>query len=480
MWGILQRYRRLWWVGAALVLLLLVWFFFFLRSSGSAYQTLVVHPSTFAQMVSVSGTVAAAQNSDLGFAQSGRLAHVYVGVGDAVGEGQLIAEMENGDARALVASKEAILAQEEANLDALRAGTRPEEVAVSQAQVTSDEAALAQANQALLNALQNAYTVSDSAVHNTADQFFSNARTTNPQLTFTTTDSTLQNRLVSERVSAEMLLASWQSATLALSGSSDLTSPAAQSLANLNTIATFLTDANAALNGAIANSAVSSADLAAYITAVSTARTAVNTALASLTSATTAQKSAATALNKDSKSLALAQAGSTPQAIAAAQAQVAAAQADVDNARAALQKTQIVAPFSGIITRMDAKVGEIVSPNTSEISMQSNGAFEIDCYIPEVSIAQVSVGNVATATLDAYGPSTYFGAKVTSIDPAQTQQGGVSTYKTVLVFTRPDDRIRTGMTASVEIETAMLPNALVVPSGAVFEVGTEPRRSARG
>ena len=143
------------------------------------------------------------------------------------------------------------------------------------------------------------------------------------------------------------------------------------------------------------------------------------------------------------------------------------ATADVQSAEAALAKTQIRAPFSGVVSKMDAKVGAVVSPADQDITLQSNGIFEIDAYVPEVSIAGVSVGNIGSTTLDAYGSDVVFPVKVTAIDPAQTIRQGVPTYKTTLVFLSRDPRIRSGMTANVVITTGELKNAVVIPEGAV-------------
>jgi len=116
---------------------------------------------------------------------------------------------------------------------------------------------------------------------------------------------------------------------------------------------------------------------------------------------------------------------------------------------------------------MDAKVGEIISPTTPLISMQSDGVFQIETYVPEVSIAQVAVGNPATTTLDAYGSAIEFLATVVAVDPAETVKDGVPTYKTTLSFLAADPRIRSGMTANVVMETGVLHSAVVIPAGAI-------------
>ena len=454
------------WLIAGLIVLALGWYVF-LRDGNSSLQTLTVRSSTFAQQVSVSGTVQAAQDVDLGFAASGRISGVYASVGQQVTAGTLLAQIENGDLRATFAQKQAALAAQQADLASVQAGTRPEQIAVTEAQIASDQSALTQANSAIADAIQTAYTQSDDAVHNKVDQFFSNARSSSPSLAFSVSNSQYATTLVNERVSAEGLLASWQSGVAA--SAAHLASAIAEAQANLATVMTLLSDANAALNTAVPSTQTPQSTLNAYIAAVGTARANVNTASAALTTAVSNASAAASALAKDQKTRALEQAGATPDDIASQQAQVAAAQAEVQNAEAQLEKTLVVAPFTGVVTRMDAKVGQIISPSVPEISLISKGLFQIRTFVPEVEIVGLAVGNAATTTLDAYGASVVFPAKVIAIDPAETMQNGVATYKTTLQFLASDPRIKSGMTATVVITTKAVPDALAVPQGAVFQ-----------
>lgn len=445
---------------------------YFANANPSFGATMTVEPATFTQSISISGTVQAAQNVDLGFAQSGRVSAVYANVGDRVSTGEVIAEVENGDLRAAVAQKQAALDAANAELASLQSGTRPETIAITQTQITNDQASIAQAQQAVVNALESAYTASDDAIHNKADQLFSNPKTYDPTLAFTTSSSQLQSVLINERVAVEPVLASWQSDLAALSTTTaGLSSAEAEAKSDLAQVSQLLSDANAALNAGVPSQTTSQTTLAGYISTVATARTNVNAAQSTLTSAATSLETAKSSLAEDQKNLALEQAGSTPEDISGQEAQVAAAQADLENAQALLQKTIVTAPFSGTVTRMDAKVGEVVSPSDPQISMISNGPFQIVAYVPEVEISGLSIGDEATTTLDAYGQSTYFGAKVIAIDPAETVVNGVSTYKTTLQFDAADPRIKSGMTATVDITTESVQNALAIPQGAIFPKG---------
>src|SRR3989344_2008994 len=122
--------------------LFFIWVFFLRGGGEPSLQTLVVQRGDFLQQVAVAGTVVAAQDVDLGFAQSGRIAGIYAKVGHYVPAGTTLAAVENGDLRAAVLQKQAALSVEEAKLAALKAGTRPEQIAVTAAEVANNRVAL--------------------------------------------------------------------------------------------------------------------------------------------------------------------------------------------------------------------------------------------------------------------------------------------------------------------------------------------------
>jgi len=439
------------WRYSLIILIIIAAGYFFFSRGMDFGTTLTITPGYFREQVSVSGTVIAAQNVDLGFAASGRISSTNAKVGQRVSAGTILAQTENGDLIATLAQKRFALTEANADLASLMAGTRSEEIAVASASVSNAEAALA-------DAIQNAYTVSDDVVHNKADSFFTNPRI-NPKLSFTTSNSVLRMTVEQDRTDIEPMLTKW-GLLVSNSTNGSVVESAQQAQANLAQVTEFLADVNLAINQGLPDMTTTITTLSSYGTTIATARTSVRTAVTTLTTAIATLDSA-------QKNLSLKQAGSTSEDIIAQQAIVAAAQADVENAQAALVKTRVAAPFSGTVTRMDAKVGEIVSPSTSLISMQSDGIFEIETFVPEIAIARVSIGNPATTTLDAYGSSAVFPSVVVTVDPAETIKDGIPAYKTTLVFLSADSRIRSGMTANVVIETGILHNAIVIPVGAV-------------
>ncbi|HBH46680.1 MAG: hypothetical protein A2445_02485 [Candidatus Jacksonbacteria bacterium RIFOXYC2_FULL_44_29] len=151
-----------------------------------------------------------------------------------------------------------------------------------------------------------------------------------------------------------------------------------------------------------------------------------------------------------------------------AQAGVKQAQANLQNAQAQLAKATITAPIPGIITKQDTKVGEIVSAQKNIISLLNPQEYKIETNIPEADTAKIKIGDTAAVTLDAYGDDVKFSAQVTKIDPAETVIEGVSTYKTTLKLNQKDERIKSGLTANVDILTAQRSQVLAIVQRAVI------------
>lgn len=440
------------------------------RNGNNGPEFLTVTRGAFVQEVSVSGRVIAAQDVDLGFSQGGRVAGRYVKVGDHVRAGATLAELENGDLRASVLQKQASLEREQASFSLIKEGTRSEEVEIAISEVQSDETTLSQRRNELVDAIKDSFSTADDAIRNTIDQFIDSPRT-DPQLTFIVSDVQLETKVERARLEIETVLALWRKNVDGLASEAALPGAVAEAQNNLTRVALLLADANAALNKSIPTGSNTQSVIDGYESDVAAARSSINAAVSAQTSAITAEKNAASQLDTSHKNLALKEAGSRGSDIAAQEADVKAAEADLANARAQLAKTIMRAPFSGIVTKMDLKVGAVASANSSDASMISSGAFEIESFVPEVNIALIELNDPANVTLDAYGDEAVFTAHVVSIDPAETIRDGVSTYKTLLEFEKQDQRIRSGMTANVVITTDVREGIIGIPQGAVIERG---------
>lgn len=141
---------------------------------------------------------------------------------------------------------------------------------------------------------------------------------------------------------------------------------------------------------------------------------------------------------------------------------------DLQSAKNNLSDHYIFAPFDGIVTDIDGKVGEVTSSNRTVLSLISNNSLEVEVNVPEVDIAKIEEGDSAHIILDAYGQDLIFEAEVISINPAATIIDGVATYKVTLTFKENYPQIRPGMTADIDILTAEEMKVLAVPSRSVI------------
>jgi HlyD family secretion protein len=431
-------------------------------------ETMTVSSAPFAQEVSVSGKVVAARDVELGFSQGGRIARAYVRIGDRVAAGQVLAEIENGDLIAAVQQREAAVATQEAKLDALMQGTRAEEIAVAETDVANNAEALVQARSALRDELRDAYVTADDSVRNDVYQFVNNPRGNAPTLKVTTTDTQAAINLASAVASVESMLASWQQELAALE-SAELASAVANAQQYIARVSDMLATASDVLNHAQPSASVTLSQITGYSSDIAVARANIAAAQSALTSAVTAEKNAAAALASAERTLTLKKAGAIQADIDAQRAQIKAAEADLASARAQLAKTVIRAPFAGVVTRMDAKAGSIISGTSQPIALIGNDAYQVESYIPEVNIALVEVGDTARVTLDSYGESVVFDARLVSIDPAETIRDGVPTYRAILQFSGNDPRIRSGMSANIRITTDERAGVIAIPRGLVNE-----------
>lgn len=406
------------------------------------------------QEVNVIGKVEPAENVDLAFEKTGKVNRINVSVGNRVFAGQFLVGLNNTDLVAQLAEAEANIKVKMAELEELRLGTRPEEIRVAEAKVRD-------AKQELVNKLQDAYTKSDDAVRNKVDQFFSNPRSSSPKLSFITGETALEAEVERQRNIIEPILLGWNSSLDSLLLEKNLDPFITEGKENLDIIKNFLESVALVINILTPSSNLTQTTINNYRADVSTARTDINTAINNLS------KAESDLVIKETE-LVLKQSGTITEQINASEAQVEKAEASVDKIKAQIATTNIFSPINGVVTKQDAKVGEIVAANTVLVSIISEAQFEIKTNIPEVDITKVKINDLARTTLDAYGNDIIFKTKVIAIDPAETIIDGVATYKVTLQFTVEDERVRSGMTANLDILTASRQDVVFVPQRAVF------------
>ena len=171
---------------------------------------------------------------------------------------------------------------------------------------------------------------------------------------------------------------------------------------------------------------------------------------------------------------------------------IAAANAALSSSSLSYQATQnavVVAPIAGTVANVAVQTGGAVTASTvtttssstsfgSSSSSSSSGGgssvmsignynqLSILAQVNEVDIPKIKVGQNATVTLDAFPNETFVG-QVASVDSVGTITSGVVTYNVYINLIQPPSSVKSGMSASVAIQTARADNVVTVPSAAV-------------
>ncbi|MDP3902023.1 MAG: efflux RND transporter periplasmic adaptor subunit [bacterium] len=457
---------------AAVIVAIGVWFFGFRGNKETIYEYALAERRDVVKEVSVTGKVKPGADANLAFEQSGKITGIYVVIGNPVVRGEAIASIYSADIAAKLAQAQAGVKSEEAKLNDLLKGAREEEINVQKAKVENKKVLFEEAERNMMNVISDSYTKSDDAVRNKVDQFISNPKSASPKLNFSLADQQREDRIENNRVSMESLLILWQESLVELSVSTgNLDFYVSEAKTNLDKIKNFLDDVSFAVNSLTSNASFSQATIDGYKNDISTARNNINMAISNISAAQEKLSNAATFLSLEERELELDLAGASQENISVQEAALAKAQALVNQYEAELSKTVLRSPVSGVISKLEIEIGETVSPGEIVASVISLNKFKIEANVPEVDIAGLKSGNMAEVILDAYGDEALFLARVLLVDPAETIVEGVPTYKTTLVFEQDDARIKSGMTANVEIKIDEKKDVIAVAQRAISQEG---------
>lgn len=436
--------------------------------SGKAeYTVKQIYSGEFIQEVAVTGKVTPAEKVDLAFEVGGRVSGVQVKVGDTVKKGAVLASISNTDYLASLQKSQATYESERARLLELQKGSRPEELAIADADYKVAIQNVEQAKLQLIEEIKDSYSKSDDAIKNKADQVFRYPRSTNPELIFFIDgNANLKNSIELQRLILTEQFIPWQKLIGSINAQNLTDAQYIEAKKYLSLAQKMLNDLNTAITASSQN-LNQDTTFQAYRSDISTARSNVNLAIQNLNTAYNSLKNAELAQGKAAETLGLKKAGSTAEEIAAQKAQADSAAAGITSASASLNKTLIIAPFDGIVTRVEYKIGESVTSADPVITLMSDAAFEIETFVSETDVAKLKVGQPAKVTLDALGDAIVFDAIISQADLSETIKDGIVTYKTRMQFVSKDERIKSGLTANVLVETDRRADVIKVPQSAI-------------
>ncbi len=440
-------------------------------TSGTTYtQVVQVKQGSLDATVSVVGELDAEQSASLAFEKMSdtiNLLALAVQAGNVVTTGQVLATIDAASyQQALDQAKSDLLAAEETLADLQEPATALEiaqaDVAVSKAKVAlqtaqdaldelvnpdipSLEAAVASAKSALANAQANVLAQEQDTV----------AKTQLDQLIYAESTPTAEyTRLASETYSDDLYqdrlnlaynkMMDTQDARVSnqLNSQSDVL----QAQMTLRNAQTTLTDAQEALAEAKGGGDASTSSALA----LAQAKVAVNQAKVDLQAAQEARQEL--------------DAGADATDFATAQAAVDEKRLAVSVAEAALAGTQLVASFDGTILETNVSEGDQVTASTAILTLADLKTLQVIASVDETAIRQVSEGQDAAITFDAF-PGQSFTGKVLAVPLQGTLQGDVMVYDVPLSLIGAEKlALRVGMTANVEIQVQQVVDALLVPT----------------
>jgi multidrug resistance efflux pump len=171
-------------------------------------------------------------------------------------------------------------------------------------------------------------------------------------------------------------------------------------------------------------------------------------------------------LEQAQAALDLLRAGARQQEIALLEANVAQAKALFSNAQAALQaldaqlaRLELAAPVGGIVLERTVHVGELAVPGAPLLTIADLDEVTLTVYVPEADLGQVSLGQQAEVTVDAY-PDTFAGvishiASQAEFTPKNVQTQEERVYMVFAVKIRlenSDHRLKPGMPADAAFQ----------------------------
>jgi multidrug resistance efflux pump len=138
--------------------------------------------------------------------------------------------------------------------------------------------------------------------------------------------------------------------------------------------------------------------------------------------------------------------------VSQAQAALAAAQASLAAAQAQLAQATLTAPFDGTLVSLNIEVGEVVAPSAPVLVLADTARWQMQTNdLSETDVVLVRPGQAATVTLDALRDQTFSGVVAEIASVAETNRGS-TTYAVTIDLDSTDALLRWGMTAFVDIQ----------------------------
>ncbi len=435
------------------------------KGSFAEREVYVVRRGDLVDEVRFTGESNTPQRATLSFERGGVVRFV-VPAGTHVKAGAIVARLAAQEAAARVANAEAVLQAEEANLEKLLRGARPEVLSRARTLLADAEAALQQRQVSLRSTARKVKESVRNTISTFLDPLFHEPDRTQRKLKFKTTRSVAADKLRTARGSVGDLLQGMEDAIHALEQAripAAFADPYQRLKASLTSARRLFTLADEALSGAIITLDAPQEVLEQFRSLVTEGLVRLTATEVELDGAYDAFLAAQQARDTAREELTVLEAGSDPKDIAAARARVASQRALLAQARAELARYYIVAPFSGVIGAVYKEAGDRVQPFEPVLELLSDGGLIVEGQVSELDVPFLERGQEVRITFDALGEGDVFLGKVVQLEQAERRIDGTPTYKVEIALLDEDSRIVPGMTANVESRITRAEGVLLLP-----------------
>ena len=152
-----------------------------------------------------------------------------------------------------------------------------------------------------------------------------------------------------------------------------------------------------------------------------------------------------------------------------------AAGAGVTQAKEALSYTTITSPIDGVITRINAEVGEVVifgtmnNPGTVILEVADLSTMLLVAQVDEADVGKLAVGQKAKVFVQTFPDEEFKGVvDLIALTHRISQSTATKYFRTEILLEGDVKKLFSGLTAHVDIETIKHENVLNVPSHAVL------------
>jgi len=149
-----------------------------------------------------------------------------------------------------------------------------------------------------------------------------------------------------------------------------------------------------------------------------------------------------------------------PEEIKAAKAQVARIEAGVEILKKNIADCLVLSPIRGVVTERTVEPGELISPQTSVVTISRLDPVELWVYIGEKDVGRIKLGQKAEVKIDAFPDKSFYG-KVIYISPEaeftpkniQTKEDRVKlVFKVKIELPNPEGWLKPGLPADAYLK----------------------------